>query len=91
MKQVSALTRDQMESPLERAIYWIEYVIRHQGAPHLRSASRKLSLHQRGFIDVIVVVLFLSFLVAYVTIRFSRFVCLRIHGMQATSSGKKDD
>nr|CAH0105631.1 unnamed protein product [Daphnia galeata] len=34
------------------------YVIRHEGAPHLRSASRKLSLHQRGFMDVILVVLF---------------------------------
>jgi glucuronosyltransferase len=68
MKEVSALSRDEMTSPLERAIYWIEYVIRHQGAPHLRSASRQLSLHQRGFVDVMLVVVSIAFLVAYVAI-----------------------
>jgi glucuronosyltransferase len=64
MKQVSALALDQMESPLDRAVYWIEYVIRHQGAPHLRIASRNLSLFQRYLYDVLLFVLFsaLSFL-----------------------------
>jgi glucuronosyltransferase len=58
MNQVSALARDQTESPLDRAVYWIEYVIRHQGAPHLRIASRKLSLFQRYLFDVLFFVLF---------------------------------
>lgn len=53
MKQVSNLMRDQIESPLDRAIYWIEYVIRHRGAPHLRSSSRELSIYQKGLLDVI--------------------------------------
>jgi glucuronosyltransferase len=61
MDQVSALARDQMESPLNRAVYWIEYVIRNQGAPHLRIASRKLSLFQRYLFDVLFFVLFSAF------------------------------
>ena len=39
--------RDQGDHPLDRATYWIEYVIRHNGAHHLRTASRKLSLIQK--------------------------------------------
>ncbi len=72
MKEVSALSRDEMESPLDRAVYWIEYVIRHRGAPHLRSASRQLSLHQRGLVDAMLVVVSIAFLVAYVAIRLCR-------------------
>ncbi len=44
--------RDQPDHPLDRSTYWIEYVIRHKGAPQLRTASRKLSLSQRGLLDV---------------------------------------
>ncbi|KAK4006040.1 hypothetical protein OUZ56_011172 [Daphnia magna] len=51
INQVSPLMRDQMDHPLDRAIYWIEYGIRYQGAPHLRTASRKLWLYQRGLLD----------------------------------------
>ncbi|KAH8406762.1 hypothetical protein KR222_010008 [Zaprionus bogoriensis] len=40
----SKLYSDQKDTPLERAIWWTEYVLRHNGAPHLRSASRDLSL-----------------------------------------------
>ncbi len=66
MEQVSELMRDQMNKPLDRAVYWIEYVIRHQGAPHLRTASRKLSLYQRGLLDVTFVVFLFCLLLAYV-------------------------
>ena len=33
-----AILRDEQETPLERAVFHIEYLIRHQGAPFLRSA-----------------------------------------------------
>lgn len=36
------LLRDQRNSPLETAIYWTEYVMRHHGAYHLQSPSRNL-------------------------------------------------
>jgi len=57
MKKVSKLLRDQADHPLDRATYWIEYVIRHNGAPHLRTASRKLSLIQKGLLDVTLAIL----------------------------------
>ncbi|KAK9747235.1 UDP-glucoronosyl and UDP-glucosyl transferase [Popillia japonica] len=43
MKKVSELFKDRPASALETAIYWIEYVIKYQGAPHLRSIAADLS------------------------------------------------
>ena len=56
-KEISAQFRDQPQSPMERAILWAEYVIRHKGAPHLRSAARKLNFWQYHSIDVIAALL----------------------------------
>lgn len=44
--------RDQPETPLDRAIFWVEYVLRHDGAPHMRSASVDLAWYQRLMLDV---------------------------------------
>jgi glucuronosyltransferase len=34
-------------------VYWTEYVIRHKGAPHLRSAALDLAWYQYFLLDVI--------------------------------------
>jgi glucuronosyltransferase len=55
MKRLSAVVKDQPQTPLERAVYWTEYVIRHKGAPHLRSAAADLSWYQYLLLDVMLV------------------------------------
>lgn len=52
------VVRDQPETPLERAVYWTEYVIRHRGAHHLRSAAVDMPWYQVELLDVF---LFLRF------------------------------
>jgi glucuronosyltransferase len=51
-------------------VFWTEYVIRHKGAPHMRSAALDLTWYQYFLLDVIAVlalavgsVLFLAFLI----------------------------
>jgi glucuronosyltransferase len=44
-------------SPLNTAIFWTEYVIRHGGAPHMRSAALDLAWYQYLLIDVIAFIL----------------------------------
>ncbi|XP_049964018.1 UDP-glycosyltransferase UGT5-like [Schistocerca serialis cubense] len=51
-RQLAVLFRDRPRPPLEEAIYWLEYVLRHRGAPHLRSAALDLSWHQHLLLDV---------------------------------------
>lgn len=57
-KQLSEIFRDQQETPVERAVFWTEYVLRHKGAPHLRSPAANLNQFQYHCIDVII---FLAF------------------------------
>ncbi|XP_047000814.1 UDP-glucosyltransferase 2-like [Schistocerca americana] len=51
-KQLSSLYRDRPRPPLEEAVYWVEYVLRHKGAPHLRSAVLDLAWYQYLLLDV---------------------------------------
>ena len=57
-----------MTKPLDTAIYWIEYVVRHGGAPHLRVAGTDLVWYQYFLLDVILIVLVLSVVVFGITL-----------------------
>ncbi|XP_055623108.1 uncharacterized protein LOC129766560 [Toxorhynchites rutilus septentrionalis] len=52
MKQRSKFFRDQPEKPLDRAIWWIEFVLRHGEIEHLRSPTLDLGTVQSNLIDV---------------------------------------
>ena len=54
---VSRMFHDRPMSPLNTAIFWTEYVIRHGGAPHMRSAALDLAWYQYLLIDVIAFIL----------------------------------
>lgn len=53
VKQFSDVYRDRPLGPMKTAIYWLEYVIRHKGAPHMRSPAKELNFLQRHSVDVI--------------------------------------
>jgi glucuronosyltransferase len=40
-------------TPRENAVYWIEYVIRHHGAPHMQYIAVHQNFWQRTSLDVI--------------------------------------
>ncbi|XP_060883660.1 UDP-glucuronosyltransferase 2B31-like [Labrus mixtus] len=78
MKRLSSLHQDTPMHPLETAIYWIEFVIRHKGAAHLRTESYKMPWYAYYSVDVVgfLVAILLIFIAAVVgTIR---FLCLRL-------------
>jgi glucuronosyltransferase len=66
MKKLSAMIRDQPQMALDRAVFWTEYVIRHNGAPHLRSAATDLYWHQYLLLDVLLVLAIGALLVTMV-------------------------
>ncbi|XP_065218985.1 UDP-glycosyltransferase UGT5-like [Planococcus citri] len=61
MKKLSRIYKDRPTSVMDTAIYWIEYVIRHEGAHHLRSPAVDLPLYQYLLLDVIVFLLSVIF------------------------------
>jgi len=61
-------------SPTESVVYWTEYVIRHKGAPHLKSHAFNLTWYQYFLLDVIAVVLLIILSVSYITLKMLRLV-----------------
>ncbi|XP_049768000.1 UDP-glycosyltransferase UGT5-like [Schistocerca cancellata] len=55
-QQLSRVFRDRPRAPLEEAVFWTEYVVRHGGAPHLRSPALHLSWLQLWLLDVVAAV-----------------------------------
>nr|XP_034814592.1 UDP-glucuronosyltransferase 2B11 isoform X2 [Pan paniscus] len=51
--KLSRIQHDQPVKPLDRAVFWIEFVMRHKGAKHLRVAARDLTWFQYHSLDVI--------------------------------------
>nr|XP_018907242.1 PREDICTED: UDP-glucuronosyltransferase 2B13-like isoform X2 [Bemisia tabaci] len=62
-QKLSAFFRDRPMSPLDTAIYWIEYVLRHKGANHLKLAGLNLHWFQYYLLDV-----YLAILIAFYTL-----------------------
>ncbi|XP_054744472.1 UDP-glycosyltransferase UGT5-like [Anastrepha obliqua] len=61
--EASRLFRDNPMDPLQEAGFWLEYVIRHGGAWHLKSRGAYMPLYQYLLLDVLACVLVLLFLV----------------------------
>ncbi|KAJ1520344.1 hypothetical protein ONE63_004542 [Megalurothrips usitatus] len=53
MQRVKQTLRDQKETPLERAVWWVEYVARTGGAKHLRSPALRLRWYELWMLDVL--------------------------------------
>ncbi|XP_050955664.1 UDP-glucuronosyltransferase 2A3-like [Labeo rohita] len=80
MQRLSKLHHDQPVKPLDLAIFWIEFVMRNKGAPHLRTQAYRMSWIEYHSIDVILTLtatlLIFAFVTAYV-IRYLFRVCIK--------------
>ena len=75
--KVSQLMRDEILSGKDIAVYWIEYVIRHEGTKHLQLATKDLPFYKLYLIDVVLFMIALFFIMLFVTIRIIRFALRR--------------
>ncbi|XP_049947573.1 putative UDP-glucuronosyltransferase ugt-47 [Schistocerca serialis cubense] len=77
MRTLSSIFREHRVDSLERAVWWLEYVIRHKGALHLRSAAIDLHWWQRLLLDVVAFMLVVAAIAVYLMcISFRRLVQL---------------
>ncbi|XP_044063465.1 UDP-glucuronosyltransferase 2A2-like isoform X2 [Siniperca chuatsi] len=72
MQRLSRLHRDQPMKPLDTALFWIEFVMRHKGAAHLRTESYRLPWYSYHSVDV---VLFLLSIALLILLCFNGLVC----------------
>jgi glucuronosyltransferase len=72
--------KDRPLSPLDTAVFWVEYVIRHNGAPQLRIVGADLPWYQYYLVDV-AIILFISFFAFLTVLVFvTKFIIRFIYG-----------
>lgn len=75
-KEIASIFNDNLVHPMDESMFWIEYVIRHKGAIHLKSAAVNIPFYAYYLWDVFGVLLlgFILFITLIVKI-FSYFCC----------------
>ncbi|XP_043105196.1 UDP-glucuronosyltransferase 1A1-like isoform X4 [Puntigrus tetrazona] len=76
MTELSAIHRDRPIEPLDLAVFWTEFVMRHKGAAHLRPAAHELNWIQYHSLDVIGFLLLILVTVIFITVKSCTF-CFR--------------
>nr|XP_023418166.1 UDP-glucuronosyltransferase 2B4-like isoform X4 [Cavia porcellus] len=84
--RLSRIHHDQPVKPLDRAVFWIEFVMRHKGAKHLRVAAHDLSWFQYHSLDVIGFLLASVATVIFIVTKCCLFCC---HKFAKTGKKKK--
>ncbi|KAM8838773.1 UDP-glucuronosyltransferase 1A1-like [Synchiropus picturatus] len=86
IQKLSALHNDRPVDPLELSAYWTEFVMRHKGAKHLRSALHDLNWIQYHSLDVLLLLAVAVLLLLTVTVKLLK-LCLR----KVTGKKKKQE
>lgn len=90
-KIISERYRDQPMTPTDTMVYWSEYVIRHKGAPHLRSAGLDLNYFQYHNIDAFAAII-ASFVISYYALKciICRLCCRKSKEEKRTNKKKNN-
>ncbi|TWW54934.1 UDP-glucuronosyltransferase 2A1 [Takifugu flavidus] len=74
MQRLSRLHRDAPMKPMDSALFWIEFVMRHKGAAHLRTESYRLPWYSYHSVDVM---LFLAGITLLIFMTFAALISSR--------------
>ena len=89
------LLHDVPYHPLEQGIRWLEHVIRHKGAAHLRTKSRDLPLYKVMLLDILAVVLaslaLLFYILVFITRHAYKTVMRYINANMKVTFSKKEE
>ncbi|XP_071448861.1 UDP-glucosyltransferase 2-like isoform X2 [Hetaerina americana] len=88
VRKISNLIRDQPETPLDRAIFWVEFILR-QGTGRveaLRSAGLDLAWYQYFLLDVLAII----FSIVSITTLVAAYVICTLYRLCMKSSHKED-
>uniref|UniRef100_A0A8C4S204 UDP glycosyltransferase 8 n=1 Tax=Erpetoichthys calabaricus TaxID=27687 RepID=A0A8C4S204_ERPCA len=71
---LSNIHKDQPGHPVSRTLYWINYILRHKGAEHLRAAVYNIPFYQYFLLDVVAVLILGTLIILYILIRIWKFL-----------------
>nr|XP_034991736.1 UDP-glucuronosyltransferase 2A1-like isoform X2 [Zootoca vivipara] len=73
--RLSRIHHDQPIKPLDRAVFWIEFVMRHKGAKHLRAAAHHLTWYQYHSLDVIAFLISCMAVFIFIAVKCCSYFC----------------
>lgn len=92
VQKVAHRLRDQQQTPMEKAMFWIEYVLRHDGAHFMQTSAQHLSFFEYNNLDIYATLLGLAFLAVFIPVyavrKLVKFICS--FKKSNTSSKKKN-
>lgn len=82
-KRVSTIFRDQKESPLSRAVWWAEFLIRNPDADYLKSPVLRLGFIVGNAYDVIAIISILLFIALIAFVKIFVFIFFKLRSEEA--------
>ncbi|XP_069839225.1 UDP-glucuronosyltransferase 1A1-like isoform X5 [Dendropsophus ebraccatus] len=86
--RLSALHLDRPVHPLDLAVHWVEFVMRHKGAPHLRPAAHDLNWIQYHSLDVFAFLLAVLVTTLFISFKCCTYTCRRCCGRKSRPKSK---
>ena len=90
MQELSRTFKDRPITPQETVVYWTEYVIRHNGAPHLKALGTDMPFYEYFMLDIIAIAMSALTLCILVIQRVFKMILRRIR-LRKTGSMKRDE
>lgn len=84
MTELSQIHLDRPVQPLDLAVFWSEFVMRHKGAAHLRVAAHDLNWIQYHSLDVVGFLLAIVVVVLWVALKSCLFCARKCCGKRIT-------
>ena len=75
LERVHRLYTDREMKPVERAVWWIEYVCRHQGAKILRSIGENVPFYQYHHLDIVLFVMIILIILVTILVFTCKICC----------------
>ncbi|XP_028130309.1 UDP-glycosyltransferase UGT5-like isoform X2 [Diabrotica virgifera virgifera] len=66
--------KDRPLPPLDTAVYWTEYVVKHKGAPFMKTAAADMPFYQYYLLDVLGFIFVILGLIIYLTVYMTRLI-----------------
>jgi len=82
--ELSRRFKDRPNTPKEEVIYWTEYVIKHKGAHHLKTAALKLSWYQYFLVDILIIIVLIALVSSSVIFLLLKAIKNRIGNLSKT-------
>ncbi|XP_043095428.1 UDP-glucuronosyltransferase 2C1-like isoform X2 [Puntigrus tetrazona] len=88
--RLSRIHHDRPVKPLDEAVFWIEFVMRHKGAKHLRVEAHNLTWYQYHCLDVFAFLITVLTVVLYVFFKMCKVFIMRCCFRGKSKKSKKE-